>query len=70
MTHKITKQWYEEECGDDCCCYESGYEWTVNGEFVHKSPCEDSGWLAVLKHLKIDVELVGHDENGEEVWQL
>lgn len=70
MKHKITKKWYQEECNDDCCCYESGYEWTVDGEFVHKSPCEDNGLLAVLNHLGIEAEIVFLDEDGEETCSL
>jgi len=67
---KITKKYYTYECGDDCCCYEDGYEWSVDGEFVHRSSCEDSGWLAVLKHLGLNVELSGVDEKDEEIWSL
>ena len=67
---KIIKKYYSHECQDDCRCFEDGSEWFVNGEFVHRSYCEDSGWLAVLKHLGFSVELVGEDEKGEELWEL
>jgi len=69
MQHKIIRKEYHWECGDGCCT-ESGYEWKVDGQQVHRSPCEDSGWLAVLNHLGIDTELVGVDENDEEIWSL
>ena len=69
MKHKITKKEYIYECGDGCCS-EIGSEWSVDGEFVHRSSCEDSGWLAVLHHLGIQVELVGQDDQGEEIWSL
>ena len=66
---KITKLSYDWECGDGCCT-EYGYKWYVDGVEVHRSPCEDSGWLSILKHLGIDAELVGLDENNEETWKL
>ena len=69
MKHKITKKDYICECGDGCCT-EFGSEWYVNGEFVHRSPCEDSGWMAVLTHLGIEVELTSQNEEGEETWSL
>jgi hypothetical protein len=67
--NKIGIKNYEYECGDGCCS-EQGTEWYVNGEFVHRSPCDHNGWLAVLTHLKIDAEIVGLDETGEEIWTL
>jgi hypothetical protein len=67
--HKIGIKEYTYKCGDGCCD-EQGKEWYVDGEFVHGSPCEDSGWLAVLKHLGIDTELVGLNEKNEEIWSL
>jgi hypothetical protein len=69
MKHKIAKKSYEYQCGDGCC-YENGTSWYVDGEMVHSSPCEDSGWMAVLHKLGIDVELVGLNENDEEIWEL
>lgn len=69
MKYKIIKKDYIHECGDGCCT-EFGYEWYVNGEFVLRGPCEDSGWLAVLHHLGIEVELEGHNQNNEEIWSL
>jgi hypothetical protein len=69
MKHKIGVKTYSYECGDGCCD-EYGKEWYVDGVCVHRSPCEDNGWLAVLNHLGIDVELVGLDENQEEIWTL
>jgi len=69
MKHKIGIKEYTYECGDGCC-YEQGKEWYVNGEFVHGSSCEESGWLAVLKKLGVDAALVGLDENNEETWSL
>ena len=53
MKHKISKKYYDYQCGDGCCD-ECGFEWYVNGEFVHRSPCEDNGWLAVLQKLGFD----------------
>lgn len=69
MKTKITKRNYIYECGDGCCS-ELGYEWYVNGEFVHRSPCEDNGMLAVLNHLGIDAEMSFEDEDGEETCSL
>lgn len=69
MKHKIAKRQYTYACGDGCCD-EEGSEWYVNGEFVHRSPCEDNGWLAVLEHLGLEVEVVGENEEGEEIWSL
>ena len=57
------------ECGDGCCT-EFGSEWYVDGEFVHRSPCEDNGWMVVLAHLGIEVELTGQNEEGEDTWSL
>ena len=69
MKHKIVKKDYYYDCGDGCCT-EMGIEWYVNGEFVHRSSCEDNGWLAVLQQLGIEVELTGQDDQGEETWTL
>jgi hypothetical protein len=69
MKNEIVVKEYYYECGDRCCS-EIGREWYVNGEYVHRSPCEDSGWLAVLKHLGIDAELIGQDQEGEDIWSL
>lgn len=67
---KITKKYYTKECDDDCRCFEDGYEWYVNGEYIYRSPCEDTGWMEVLKHLGFSVTLVGTDDKNEEVWEL
>ena len=69
MKHKIVQKDYYHECGDGCCV-EYGHEWYVNGQLVHKSSCEDSGWLAILNHLGIDAELIGQNEKGEDIWKL
>jgi len=69
MKHKIAYKFYSYECGDGCCV-ETGYDWYVDGEFILRSPCEDSGWMAVLKKLGIDATLVGLDENDQEIWEL
>jgi len=69
MKHKITKKYYQCECMDGCC-YEVETEWRVDGEFVHRSPCEDCGWLKVLEKLGIDAQLAGLNENDEEIWEL
>ena len=69
MKNKIVVKEYYYECGDRCCS-EIEREWYVNGEYVHRSPCEDSGWLAVLKHLGIEAELIGQDQEGEDIWSL
>jgi hypothetical protein len=37
---------------------------------VHRSPCEDNGWLEVLRKLGIEVHLVGMNEDDEEIWEL
>ena len=67
MKHKIGIKSYSYECGDGCCS-EFGYEYYVDGEFVHRSPCEDSGWLAVLSALGIQAEIVNlSSDDGEEV---
>jgi hypothetical protein len=67
MKHKIGIKSYSYECGDGCCV-EFGYEYYVDGEFVHRSPCEDSGWLAVLSALGIQAEIVNlSSDDGEEV---
>jgi hypothetical protein len=69
MKHKIVRKDYIHECGDGCCT-EFGSEWYVDGGFVHRSPCEDNGWIAVLAHLGIEVELAGQNEEGEDTWSL
>lgn len=69
MKHKIVKKDYYYDCGEGCCT-EMGIEWYVDGEFVHRSSCEDNGWLAVLQRLGIEVELTGQDDQGEETWTL
>ena len=69
MKYKISVKDYSWQCGEGCCD-EYGREWYVNDEFVHRGPCDDNGILAVLKHLGIDAEMVGLDENGEEIWSL
>ena len=69
MKHKISVKDYEWECGDGCCT-ELGREFYIDGEFVFRGSCEDSGWLAVLKKLGIDAELEGLDEQGETIWTL
>ena len=66
---KIVKQDYIWECGEKCCS-EQGYEWTVDGEYIHRSPCEDNGWLAVLNHLGIEAALEGRGIDGEEIYSL
>lgn len=67
MKHKIGIKPYSYECGDGCCS-EFGNEYYVNGEFVHRSPCDDNGWLAVLTSLGIQAEIVNLDiDTGEEV---
>lgn len=69
MKHKITRKDYYDECGDGCCV-EYGGEWHIDGELVHRGPCEDNAWLAVLKYLGIDAELTGQNEIGEDTWSL
>ena len=69
MKHKIIQKDYYHECGDGCCL-DYGHEWYVDGELVHGSPCADSGWLAVLRHLGIEAELIGQNEDGEDTWSL
>lgn len=66
---KITIQDYDYECGDGCFD-EAGKEWYVDGKFVHRSPCENNGLIAVLAHLGFDATLTGVDKDGEEVWEL
>ena len=67
--HTISKKRYEYKCEDGCCDL-SGFEWKVDGKFVHKSPCEDSGWMAVLNSLGIKTRLSGLNEDNEELWEL
>lgn len=69
MPHKIAVKDYEWECGDGCCS-EQGREWYLNGEFVHRGSCDDSGWMEILKKLGLDAELVGIDSQNEEIWTL
>lgn len=69
MKNKIVVQDYYQECGEGCCV-EYGRLWFVDGHHVHSGPCDDSGWLAVLRHFEIEAELVGKNENGEEIWSL
>jgi hypothetical protein len=71
---KIIQRTYSYECGDGCCT-ELGTDWFINnGEtelhHVHSSPCEDSGWLAVLSALGIDAEIDYLDAEGDEVASL
>jgi hypothetical protein len=69
MKHKIAIKPYSWECGDGCCS-EFGNEYYVNGEFVHRSPCDDDGWLEVLTALGINAEIVGLTEDDEESWSI
>ena len=64
--HKISVKPYSYECVDGCCS-EWGHEYYVDGEFVHRSPCEHSAWLAVLTALGIQAEIVDLDDDGQEV---
>lgn len=66
---KIVKQDYHYECGDRCCS-DYQFTWYVDGEIVYSSYCEDSGWLAVLKHLGIEASLVVRNNDGEDVLEL
>ena len=67
MKHKISIKPYNYECGDGCCT-EFGNEYYVDGKFVHRSPCDENGWLAVLTALAIQAEIVNLDiDTGEEV---
>jgi len=52
IKHKISIKPYSYECGDGCCS-EFGNEYYVDGECVHRSPCDENGWLAVLTALTI-----------------
>jgi hypothetical protein len=42
----------------------------VDGEFVHRGPCDDNGWLAVLSTLGIKAEIVNLNEDDEEVCSI
>ena len=53
----ISKKRYENQCSDGCCD-ESGFEWKVDGKFIHQSPCEDSGWIAILNSFGIEASVV------------
>lgn len=67
MKHKIGIKPYSYECGDGCCS-EFGNGYYLDGEFVFSTPCDDSGWLAVLTALGIQAEIVNLDlDTGEEV---
>jgi hypothetical protein len=67
MKHKIAIKPYTYECGDGCCSV-FGNEYYVDEEFVHRGPCDDEGWLAVLTALDIQAEIVNLDiDTGEEV---
>jgi hypothetical protein len=69
MKHKISIKPYNYECGDGCCS-EFGNEYCVNGEFIHRSSCDEDGWLAVLTALGIQAEIVGLTEDNEELWGI
>ena len=70
MKYKIGIKPYSYECGDGCCS-EFGNEYYVNGEYVHRSPSDDDGWLAVLSALGIKAEIVNLSfEDGEEVCSI
>jgi hypothetical protein len=69
MKHKIGIKSYSYECGDGCCS-ECGNEYYVNGEFIHRSSCDEDGWLAVLTALGIQAEIVGLTEDNEELWGI
>jgi hypothetical protein len=66
---KIAKQSYYYECGDGCCS-EFETRWYLDGELVSSTPCEDTNLVNLLKALGFEVELVGLDENKEEIWEL
>ena len=66
---KINIKDYSWSCGEGCCD-EEGKEFYVDDEFVHRSPCEDNGWQAVLKHLGFDVNIVWQDKDGEDICEL
>lgn len=66
MKHKIGIKPYSYQCGDGCCD-EFGNEYYLNGKYVHRSPCEDNAWLAILTELGIQAEIVHLDESHEEV---
>jgi len=69
MKHKIGIKSYSYECGDGCCS-EFGNEYYVNGEFVHRSPCDDNGWLAVLSAIGIQAEIVNLNNDDEEICSI
>ena len=66
---KITIKDYSWSCGEGCCD-EAGKEFYVDDEFVHRSPCEDNAWQAVLKHLGFDANIVWQDKDGEDICEL
>jgi hypothetical protein len=60
---------YSHECGDGCC-YECGETWSVNEVEVASGPCEHNRMQQLLYHLGFDAQIVGQNEDGEEVWEL
>jgi hypothetical protein len=66
---KVSKKYYDYNCGDGCC-YECGYTWYLDDKEVASSPCEDSNLLKLLQALDFDAEIVFLDENGEETSEL
>lgn len=65
----LTIQPYSYECGERCC-YECGETWSVDGVEVAHGPCEHNRMKQLLSHLGFDAEIVGKNEDGEEVWGL
>lgn len=65
---KVIQRDYSWECGDGCCD-ESGKEWYINdsNNCIHRSPCEDNGWLAVLAELGFNMEIEWQDTEGGQV---
>ena len=69
MEHKISKQDYSYECQDGCCT-EFGTHWLVDGKLVYSGPDEQQALQNILAAFNIQAEIVGLDENGEEIWSL
>jgi hypothetical protein len=53
-----------EETGFIC----DGLEWSINWNVIHSSSSNDAGWIAVLKHFGINLELIELNENGDQTW--
>ena len=66
--HKIIAKHYTYECGDGCC-YETGYDYFVDGKKVTDGSdafCDTTVITDILKHFGIDCEVeIQYDDEDE-----